>query len=203
MEHYKGCILEIHTDCSHSGHWVTVCEEFLDEHGVLPCGHSGNKKGILLSVTSSCSRAEVPYCLLYSIRAMVNDKNTGTLTSSEEGCQLSENQHPRKVSTLQITCESKSINNPCTLRPDYTWTKKREAERVYLVNGLDNERGYAVWQYVMLVDDEVTVEMFKEAVKQGRVDVREYGQVLESGQGDDPPNEIKDKLEREYCKFYR
>ena len=134
---------------------------------------------------------------------MANHKNTSTLTSLEEGCQLSENQHLRKVSTLQITCESKSINNPCTLRPDYTWRKKREAERVYLVNGLDNERGNTVWQYVMLVDDELTTKMFKEAVKQGRVDVREYGQVLESGQGEDPPNEIKDKLEKEYCKVYR
>ena len=202
-EHYRGCILEIHSDCSHSGHWVTACEEFLDEQGVLPCGHSGKEKGMLLSVTSSCTRVEVPYCLLYAIRAIVNDKNTGTLASLDEGCQLTERQHLRKVTTLQITCENKSIDIPCNLRLDYTWRKKREAERVYLVRGLNVERGWPVWQYVMLVDDEVMVEMFKEAISQGRVDVRDYGQVLESGQGENPPNEVKDRMEKDFCSVYK
>ena len=195
--------MDIHTDCSHSGYWVTECENFLDEYGVQPCGHSGNEKGILLSVSSSCRRAEVPHCLLYSIRAVVNAKNTGTLASLEEGSQISESQHLRSVTTLQITCESKSINDPCTLRPDYTWRKKREADRVYLVRGQDHQRGCLVWLYVMLVDDEETVERFKEAVRQGRVDVRDYGEVLQSGQGEDPPNEVKDGMERDYCSVYK
>ena len=203
MEHYKGCILEIHTDCSHSGHWVTACEEFLDELGVLPCGHYGNQKRMLLSVTSSCTQTQIPYCFLYAIRAMVNDKNTGTLTSLGEGCQLCENQHLRKIITLQIICENKSIDSPCTMSPDYTWWKKRAAERVYLVRGVDHECCCPVWQYVMLVDDEVIVEKFKEAVRRGRVDVRKYGQILESGQGDDPPNEVKDRMEKDFCSVYK
>ena len=203
MEHYRGCILDIHTDCSHSGNWVSACEEFLDEHGVQPCGHSGNEKGILLSVTSLCRRAELPHCLLYSIRAMVNGKNTGTLASLEEGSQVSESQHLRKVTTLQISCESTSINDPCTLRPNYTWRKKREADRVYLVRRQDHQCGCPVWLYVLLVDDEETVEKFKEAARQRRVDVRDYGQVLQSGQGENPPNEVKDRMERDYCSIYK
>ena len=45
--------LEITSDCSYSGKWVSKCREFLNGAGVQPCGHSAMKENILLKVKTS------------------------------------------------------------------------------------------------------------------------------------------------------
>ena len=52
------------------------------------------------------------------------------------------------------------------------------------------------------MDDEETIKKFHEKIKQGRLDVADYGQVLESGWGEDPPNEVKDRTQRNYNIVY-
>ena len=67
---------------------------------------------------------------------------------------------------------------------------------MYLVRGKD--RGKPAWHYVLLVDDEDTINLFKKTVASGTVDVADYGQVLESGWGADPPNEVVDKIDKRF-----
>ena len=45
-------------------------------------------------------------------------------------------------------------------------------------------------------DDDETVATFKETIATGTVDVAKFGDVLKSGWGQDPPNEVKDWIDK-------
>ncbi len=85
--------------------------------------------------------------------------------------------------------------------PEYTWMKASQGDRLYLVRGKD--RGQPAWHYVLLVDDEEIKQAFEEKVKSGNVDVALYGQVLQSGWGRDPPNELRDEMDKQYGSVYK
>ena len=201
MNHFKGKILTVICDCSYSGSWVKACAEFLDMHGVQPCGHSAKTKGILISMRASCKDTEVPYRLLKSIRASDNDKNTGTLGSWGNGWEVTKGQHIQATDTTKIRCANKSIDALCTLESDATWTKLINNQRIYLVRG--NDKGRPAWHYVQLVDDEETVRKFTE-LTQGEnagihtINIEDYGQVIKSGWGRDPSNDVKDWMQKNY-----
>lgn len=67
-------------------------------------------------------------------------------------------------------------------------------ELVYLVRGKD--AGRAAWHYVLI--DRVKLPLFKQKLKTGTLDVSEYGKILYSGWGEDPPQEIVDKIKEQY-----
>ena len=72
--------------------------------------------------------------------------------------------------------------------------KRRRSQNVFLVRGKD--RGRAAWHYV-LVDNQKR-EMFLAATKSGSLDVADYGEVLESGWGEDPPERVVKRIEEEF-----
>lgn len=199
MEHFHAELkcLEVTSDCSYSGKWVVACREFLDEVGVQPCGHSARNQNFLLKVRTSCRSHEVPYSMLYAARGRGNDKNTGALYVRGDGFEVEQGQHIRNIDNTVVTCKkAASYDEPCLLLGDYTWHKKGEGERVYLVRGKDN--GKPAWHYVLVVDDEETTEMFLAQIKSGNLDVSDYGQVLKSGWGQNPPNEVKELIDKKY-----
>ena len=69
-----------------------------------------------------------------------------------------------------------------------------------LTRGTD--RGRKAWHYVLLVDDPETIRIFKEKIQGEQrgmwqiADVADYGEVLKSGFGEEPPQEAKDWLTR-------
>ena len=201
MQHFRGKILGIHCDCSYSGSWVKACVEFLDTHGVQPCAHSAKVKSIFLTMSASCKDTEVPYSLLYSIRANTTDKNTGVLGIHGDGWEVTQGQHLKTIYTTIIRCGNKSIDALCTLQSDATWTKLSNNERIFLVRG--NDKGRPAWHYAQLVDDEETVRKFTE-LTQGEnagihtINIGDYGQVIKSGWGHDPPNDVKDWMQKNY-----
>ena len=61
--------------------------------------------------------------------------------------------------------------------------------------------------YVVLVDDDEIVRKFKERTQgsgagKNTLNLQDYGQVVKSGWGEDPPNEIVDEVERKYNADY-
>ena len=74
------------------------------------------------------------------------------------------------------------------MRPGYNWHKLSIKERIYLVQG--EQSGHLGWQYVLLIDDQDTIDTFRETVM-CHAEVGNYGQVLKSGWGEEPPNEVK------------
>ena len=129
---------------------------------------------------------------MYSARGCDNDKNTGA-QSVWNNKEISPDQTTFCMDFTSITC-GKSWYEECALSPDFTF-HSREAKRIFIVNGRK------AWYYVLLVDDPETIRIFKEKT-QGElegtlsIDVTDYGVVLKSGFGEEPPQEVKDWVTR-------
>jgi hypothetical protein len=91
--------------------------EFLDEQGVQPCGHKAREKGMAIKVLASCKSKEIPTEYFHCVSGMRNDKSTGAVTFKMSK-QLSETQTTACIDSSHINCDSKSIDEPCTLPPD-------------------------------------------------------------------------------------
>ena len=198
MNHLRGKVLTIDSDCSYAGQWLKQLQAFLDEQGVQPCGHSARDKRILIKVLASCQSNEVPHRLLYSIRANGNDKNKGIAFIKGSGFEVAQAQHIQRIDPTYITCKNKPIDEPCTLKPGYTWHKWSASDRIFMVRGKDRDR--PAWHYVLLVDDQDTIDRFKELTmgeNAGKytTNVNDYGLVLKSGWGEEPPNDVKEWIE--------
>ena len=198
MEYFMGSVLVIDTDCSYSGSWVKSCGEFLDKQGVQPCGHSARNKEILIKLNVSCRADEVAQSLYYCTRVQQNDKNTRALY--HKFSKAEDPQHYTRLSSTTIRCDNKTIEHPCTLPPDLTWQKQlandEARKRVFIVRSTD--RGRRVWHYLLLVDDEETIRLYKDRTQGANagkydVNVEDYGKVLRSGLGEAPTQEEEDK----------
>ncbi|CEI85513.1 Uncharacterized protein ehr_00909 [Ehrlichia minasensis] len=73
-------------------------------------------------------------------------------------------------------------------------TKKSRLDCLFLVRGKDN--GRAAWHYVLV--DKGKREMFLAKSRSGSIDVALYGQILYSGWGENPPEDIVKKIEDEF-----
>lgn len=67
-------------------------------------------------------------------------------------------------------------------------------ELVYLVRGEDS--GRKVWHYVFV--DKAKQALFKQMIKSESIDVAQYGKVLYSGWGENPPPEIAEAIKKQY-----
>ena len=119
---FKGRVLTIVSDCSYSGCWVRDCMEFLDEQGVQPCGHKAREKGIIIKILASCKSKEIPTQYYHCMSGMRNDKSKGTVIFRMTK-QLSETQITAYIDSSHINCNSRSINELCTLPSGLIWRK--------------------------------------------------------------------------------
>ncbi len=165
----------------------------MDNQGVGPCGHTAKEKGILVKMYASCQANEIPAELAFSTRCAQNDKNTGTVqyNITLRGEEIADGQHTSGLDFTRVRCKSK-IDEPCTMTPGSTWHQWSTAKRVRTVMGED--RGRRAWHYLLLVDDEETITTFKDRTQgenagKNTVNVADYGQILKSGWGQEPPEE--------------
>ena len=168
--------------------------EFLDEQGVQPCRHKAREKGMIISIFTSCKSNEIPTEYFGVVGGVKNNKRTGKHALGN--INLSETQHLCVGGSFMIRCKHASIDEPCTLQPGYTWRKLNASERIILARGKDHDK--PAWHYVLLVDDEEVWEKFRAKLASGSVVLPDYGQVLKSGWGRDPPNEIAHEIHKEY-----
>ena len=198
-KHFYGKLLCIVSDCSYSGKWIKACTEFLDEHGVQPCGHSGRAANLFLTIASSCLPHQIPHSLLFSARGLANDKNTGTLYPTGHFIKVAEGQHiPANIVTTGIVCrDGATFEDPCSLPDDYTWHKWIIDDRVWLLRGEYQDQ--PAWKLVFLVDDDETIETFLHNIWNDiPIDVEDYCQVLRAGIGQDPPIEVQQFIVNEH-----
>ena len=202
-KHFCGKLLCIGSDCSYSGKWIKVCTEFLDEHGVQPCGHSGRTTNLLLTLSTSCLSHQIPHSLLFSARGVTNDKNNGRIHTEGDYVEVAEDQHEScYISTTRIVCrDGATFEDPCSLPDDYTWHKWSMDLRVWLLRG--EYQGQPAWKYVFLVDDDETMEAFLHSIwNEIPIYVEDYGQVLKAGIGQEPSVEVQRSIEEDH-RYYR
>ena len=188
IECFKGKRLSIISDCSYSGNWVKECAKVYDNQGILSCGHHSREKGILLDCRVSSISYQQATILAYVKEAMkiIVDEVIFSYTK-----QLSTGQQGTDGEFTIIQCNNQP-NEQCEYNTsNCTWMNTAYlAQFVYLVRGKD--RGRPAWHYVLV--DEDKVQQFKDKLRSGSLDVGDYGKVLYSGWGKDPPQDIKDKL---------
>jgi hypothetical protein len=72
--------------------------------------------------------------------------------------------------------------------------KKMQAEQIYLVKGIDAGRN--AWYYVLV--ERLKVQLFLKALNDDVIHLENYGKILFSAYGDEPPAEITNQLKEEY-----
>ncbi len=78
-----------------------------------------------------------------------------------------------------------------------TWAEKTQrsrGENVYLVRGKDNGRN--AWYYVLV--DPLKISLFLRMIEAGSLNLEDYGEVLASGWGTDPPDTVKRRITSDY-----
>ncbi|MCE3255035.1 MAG: hypothetical protein K0R25_529 [Rickettsiaceae bacterium] len=73
-------------------------------------------------------------------------------------------------------------------------TKSSKADLVYLVKGVDDGRN--AWYYVLV--ERLKLSLFLKALNDDIIHLENYGEILYSAYGDEPPQNITDELKREY-----
>ncbi len=73
--------------------------------------------------------------------------------------------------------------------------KTSSGDLVYLVRGDNN--GKAVWHYLQ-VENKAKLPLFLQNIKSDHIDVADYGTVLYSGWGENPPEDIINTINNHY-----
>ena len=186
MDYCRGKRLTIHSDCSYSGNWIKDCVKTLDDLGIPSCGHHTREQGILFKMFCSCGANEETTALCYITEANEFDEtNKYVVTYSHK--KLSSGQTTKLGEFTNIRC-SKTATETCEIDFTCTWEDRifTEFYQIYLVRGKDE--GKQAWHYVLV--DEDKIEDFNAKVNTGTIDVADYGTVLYSGWGQDPPKDI-------------
>lgn len=73
-------------------------------------------------------------------------------------------------------------------------TSSSQADLIYLVKGVDDGRN--AWYYVMV--ERLKLSLFQKALNDDIIHLENYGVILNSAYGDEPPAEITEELKKKY-----
>ena len=173
--------------------------------GIGACGHQARKHGILIKVFTSCQpnqRATLgSFVAQKGILFNENDFSIWVYYNKK----LSDTQTTYGLDITEIKCfQLEGPTAPCRL-PDipakcsWKWEgiialewEKGPIKLLYLVRG--KHEGREAWHYVLVERD--LIDDFEEKVRSGTVNVSDYGYVIKSGWGKDPPVDIVDKINK-------
>ena len=191
LKHFRGKRLGITSDCSYSGNWVSECAKVYDEQGILPCGHHSRERGLLINIFTSCQAHQQATILAYV----------------KEGMQLIVKDvifHSKTLSSRQTTINGDFQRIYCNYKPrepcqytstNATWENMMlHQDRVFVVHSKD--KGEPTWYYV-LVDNDKT-QQFKDALSSNAIHLTEYGKILDSGYGVNPPNNVDKNIKQRF-----
>ena len=160
----------------------------MDELGIPAYGHHSRDQGILLKLFCSCQHNQEATLMAFIKKVELNDKKQ-TLYPIKE----LEPGQTACYSDFRSICCSKKASESCELNDQsFKWEDRLlKGERIYLIRGKD--KGKQAWHYVLVDEDKIVT--FNAKVKSGNIDVADYGTVLYSGWGQDPPKDIKHKID--------
>ncbi len=87
-----------------------------------------------------------------------------------------------------------STNNPAQPQKAIDPLKRMQADLIYLVKGIDAGRN--AWYYVLV--ERLKLQLFLKALNDDIIHLENYGKILYSAYGDEPPTDITGKLKEEY-----
>ena len=184
-------------DCCYSGRWVTDCAKTLDGLGIPPCGHRARESGILIKVYASCQADQKATELCYSVEGVELD-NDGILIFYLNKKLINDEQVSCGTDFTKLVCLKGSDESCLSAEALKNWTWQDAVggglkSRVQIVRC--KVSGRQTWYMVLLSNkSEEYEEKFLEKCKSGNIDVANWGYIIESGWGEGPPQNIKDKV---------
>lgn len=167
----------------------------MDSMEVGPCGHKAIQKGTFVKIYASSLANEIPAELTFSTYCAKNDRTRNVVYKNGfRGKQIYDGQHHSGIDFTEVRCEN-TIDQSCTMVPTSTWHQWSTERRLRIVTG--KCRGKLAWHYILLVDDEETIKAHTD--KQGeKMNVHDYGKILDSGWGKDPSSETQEMIREKY-----
>lgn len=104
--------------------------------------------------------------------------------------QLIKHKQEQKMTTEAISMNSSFSNQ----NPAVENTKASKSDLIYLVKGVDDNR--SAWYYVLV--ERLKLSLFLKALNDDIIHLENYGEILHSAYGDEPPQDITDNLKKEY-----
>ena len=196
IKHFSSKRLTTISDCSYSGNWVRECAKVYDEQGILACGHHSRERGLLINAFASCKAYQEATILAYVNEAMeVRVKDVMCWPNKT----LSSGQTTTYGDFTTIHCEHRPDEQCQATHSNHTWENKLfliPSVQLIRVANRGTPRSPA-WYYVLV--DEDKLQQFKETIAASKpINMADYGTVLCSGWGEDPPNDVKEKLKYQF-----
>lgn len=118
-----------------------------------------------------------------------SEKSFAERFASKKSTMTSEQlQTKQPVESQSAAASTKSFPKPQDTQ------KHMLAELIYLVKGIDDGRN--AWYYVLV--ERLKVQLFLKALNDEIIHLENYGKILFSAYGDEPPAEITNALKEEY-----
>jgi hypothetical protein len=118
--------------------------------------------------------------------------SVGKKSFTSENLQSQSSSHQSKANSSQQPSLDSDTNHNSINKIDPR--KMILANLIYLVKGIDDGRN--AWYYVLV--DRLKVQLFLKALNDEIIHLENYGKILFSAYGDEPPSEITDQLKEEY-----
>ena len=186
--------MKITSDCNYSGQWVRECAKTLDSLGIPPCGHRARENGALVKVFASCQPNEEAAEPCHSIEA-VTVKDDGSITTSAK--QLTQQKSMLFGSTKLVCCRGPDCPCPKTTFQHLKW--ENAVDKTISVQRVKRkEGGRDMWYYIILhrAGDAYQEEFLSQFAKDSTLRLSDWGYVLQSGEGKDIPQGVKDKVRK-------
>lgn len=123
----------------------------------------------------------------------MSDSSAGKSFAERYGKKSTFTQESLKKNESTISTAS-GVNQSAAPKKPIDPQKKMQAELIYLVKGIDAGRN--AWYYVLV--DRLKVQLFLKALNDDIIHLENYGKILYSAYGDEPPAEITNELKDEY-----
>ena len=187
-----GKLLSLLSDCCYSGHWVRECAKTLGSLRIPPCGHRARENGALVKVCASCQPDEEAGEPCYSIEG-VHMEDDGSIIQHAK--QLTHQQSAWFDSTQIVCCKGPDSPCPKTTFQHLKWEDAVD-QSMNIQRIKRKEGGRDMWYYIMLhrAGKDYEEAFISEFTKDCTLQLRDWGYVLESGEGKDIPQEIKAKV---------
>ena len=165
---------------------------------IPPCGHKAREHGVLIKVIASCKSDQQAVEPCFSVEGIKMKEDETLVYYSKK----TENEAVTFTGAdfTRLTC-CRGPNESCQSEKalkNWTWQQSihgKLSSRAFIVRGKDKERN--AWYIVLLSNSsEKYMEKFREKLKADIINLEEWGYVIRSGFGKEPPESDKEKVER-------
>ena len=168
------------------------CAKTLDSLRIPPCGHRVRENGALIKVIASCQPDEEAGEPCYSIEAL-KIEDDGSM--GDYAKQLTHQKSTWFDSTRLVCCKSPDSPCPKTTFQHLKWEDAVDRS-MNIQKVMRKEGDRDMWYYIMLhrAGEDYQEAFISELTNSRTLQLRDWGYVLESGEGTNIPQHIEDKV---------